>query len=91
MVFDFDLKQINTNWDNWKRYLGQAVEFAEELGMSRERINNLAAQAGSVLAENVPPANPEQKTLKELWEVADKDEQQVIARLMTKLASKSIS
>lgn len=88
MAFEFDLKQANSSWDNWKRYLGQAVEFAEELGMSKDRINSLASQAGSVLAESVPPANPEQKALKELWEVADKEEQQVIARLMTKLANR---
>ncbi|MBM7853660.1 hypothetical protein JOC37_000025 [Desulfohalotomaculum tongense] len=89
MGFSFDLKQANTSWDNWKSYLGQAVEFAEELGISEDRIVSLATQAGAVLAENVPPANPEQRTMKELWEVADSEERQVIGRLMTKIAKKN--
>ncbi len=89
MAFSFDLKQANTSWENWKSYLGQAVEFAEELGMPSDRIYSLAAQAGSVLAEAIPPSNPEQKAMKELWEVADREEQMVIARLMTKLAKKN--
>ncbi|MCL6610089.1 MAG: DUF3243 domain-containing protein [Peptococcaceae bacterium] len=77
----------NKDWENWKRFLGQAVEFAEELGISRDRIASLAGQAGEVLAENVPPANPEQKVLKELWSVSDQQEKQVLAKLMTKLCS----
>ncbi|MGB9825544.1 MAG: DUF3243 family protein, partial [Desulfofundulus sp.] len=40
-----------------------------------------------VLADHVPPANPEQKVLKELWQVADQQEKQVIANLMTRLVS----
>ncbi|MGB9804018.1 DUF3243 domain-containing protein [Desulfofundulus sp.] len=82
-----DIRQVSTDWDNWKRFLGQAVEFAEELGISRDRIVNLAQQAGQVLADHVPPANPEQKVLKELWQVADQQEKQVIANLMTRLVS----
>ncbi|ABO51570.1 hypothetical protein Dred_3068 [Desulforamulus reducens MI-1] len=84
-----DLSKANTSWDNWKKYLGQAMEFAEELGISRDKVQHYAMTAGSILADNVQPANPEQKALKELWDVADKDEQAVIARLMTKLASRS--
>lgn len=84
-----DLTKANTSWDNWKKYLGQAMEFAEELGISRDKVEAYATTAGSILADNVQPANPEQKALKELWDVADKDEQQIIARLMTKLASRA--
>lgn len=85
-----DFKQATSDWDNWKRYLGQAVEFAEELGISRDRIKNLAEQAGELLAETVPPANAEQKAVKELWQVADQNEKQVLAGLMTKLSLRSI-
>lgn len=81
------LRQVNTDWDTWKRFLGQAVEFAEELGVSRDRVASLAQQAGEVLAQNVPPANPEQKALKELWSVADAQERHMLANLMTKLVA----
>lgn len=85
-----DFRQATTDWDSWKRYLGQAVEFAEELGVSRDRIKNLAEQAGELLAETVPPANAEQKAVKELWQVADQNEKQVLAGLMTKLSVRAI-
>jgi len=77
----------NTDWDTWKKTLGQAVEFAEELGISKQKISSLAQQAGDLLADSVTPANPEQKVLKELWDVAESEERKVLANLMTKLVS----
>jgi len=86
MDFNF-ARNANTDWTTWKNYLKQAMEFAEELGISRDKIQNLANQAGDLLAQNVPPANPEQQLLKELWTVADQSERQTLARLMTKVVS----
>lgn len=82
------MNMLNTNWDSWKRTLGQAVEYAQELGISSDQINSMAHQLGDMLAERVPPANPEQKAVKELWEVANTDERKVLANLMTRLASR---
>ncbi|MEW6424241.1 MAG: DUF3243 domain-containing protein [Bacillota bacterium] len=82
-----DFKRATLDWETWKRFLGQAVEFAGELGVSREGIVSFARQAGDLLAENVPPATPEQKALKELWTVADENEKQTLANLVTKLVS----
>ena len=84
-----EIEQARTNWEDWKGYLGHMVEFAEELGLSQDRIKGMATQAGNVLAQHVPPANPEQRVLKELWEVADQQEQEMLAGLMTKLAKRS--
>lgn len=84
-------KFSNSDWNTWKKLLGQAVEFAEELGVSKDRISALAQQAGEVLAENVSPSNPEQQALKELWAVADAREKQTLATLMTKLCSNNQS
>lgn len=80
-----ELKDINTSWDSWKRYLGQAVEFAEEIGVSKDKIKSTAQEVGQFLADQVPPATPEQKTIKELWQVANNDEKQVLTSLMMKL------
>jgi hypothetical protein len=77
----------NSDWDTWKKTLGQAVEFAEGLGISKQKISSLAQQAGDLLAESVPPANPEQKVIKELWDVAGPEERKVLATLMTRLVS----
>ncbi len=85
---DFNFRtSANTDWPTWKNYLKQAVEFAEELGISRDKIQTLAYQVGDLLAQNVTPANPEQQALKELWQVADQSERQTLARLMTKLVN----
>lgn len=81
-------EMVNSSWENWKKTLGQAVEFAEELGISRDQITSVAQQVGDLLAQNVPPANPEQKTIKELWDIADQQEKQALAKLMTKLSTK---
>lgn len=88
-MLNFELSKINSDWDSWKKYLGQAVEFAGELGISTDKINSLAEQAGNLLADNIPPANPEQKALKELWQVADSEEKKMLARLITKLVTTS--
>ena len=88
MSMDFNFaRNANTDWATWKNYLKQAMEFAEELGISKDKIQNLANQAGDLLAQNVPPSNPEQQLLKELWNAADPTERQTLARLMTKMVS----
>jgi len=79
------MDKVNSDWDTWKNFLGQAVEFAEEIGIPRDRIALLAQQAGEVLAESIPPGNPEQQVLKELWKVSDQQEKLVLAQIMTKL------
>lgn len=78
----------NPSWDNWKRALGQAVEYAQEIGIAKEHLHSMAYQLGDILANNVPPANPEQKAIKELWDVASVEEKQTLTNLMTKLAGK---
>lgn len=82
------MNMANTTWDTWKQTLGQAVEFAEELGIAREQIASMAQQVGDLLAQNVPPINPEQKAVKELWEVATANERKILADLMTRLVSR---
>lgn len=79
-------KEANASWDNWKNFLGHAVEFAEELGISHDQISSLAQQAGNILADNVTPKTPEQEVLRELWQVSDQNEQETLAKLMTKLS-----
>ncbi|MFZ5644041.1 MAG: DUF3243 domain-containing protein [Bacillota bacterium] len=78
---------VNKDWESWKGFLSQAMEFAEELGISKEKVSLLASQAGEILADTVEPATPEQRVLKELWSVSDQNEKRVLANLMTKICS----
>ena len=81
------LQNLDTSsWENYKRSLGKGMEFAKELGMSEQEIAAVAQRFGSYLAQHVNPDLPENRALKELWEIADDREQQTLTNLMMRLA-----
>lgn len=73
------------NYNNWKQFLANRLQDAQQQGMSQETITNVAAEVGDYLAENVEPKNSEVAVLKELWDNASEQEQQAIANTMIKL------
>jgi hypothetical protein len=73
------------NWDSWKSFLGDRVNFAHERGMSDETISDLAYQIGGYLAKQVDSENVQERVLSDLWSVASEDEQRAIAKVMVKL------
>jgi signal transduction histidine kinase len=73
------------NFQEWKDFLQRRVNQAENLGMDRDSINNVAYYLGDYLAKGVDPKNPQERVLQDLWSVADEGEQKVIASLMVKL------
>ncbi|WP_438350202.1 DUF3243 domain-containing protein [Paenibacillus sp. FA6] len=77
------------NFDSWKKFLGERVVQAQKMGMSEDTISKLAYEIGDFLDEKVDPQNASNRTLKELWDVGNKEERQTIARLMVKLAKKN--
>lgn len=74
-----------SSWEDWKKSLASAVEFSEDVGVSDNQISNFALKLGNYLSGNVEPDIPENKSLKELWDVANPDEKKVIASCMVKL------
>ena len=76
---------ILDNWEQWKDFLGDRLESAQEQGMSQSAINDVAVQVGDYLAKQVDPKNHQERVLSDLWSVASPDEQQAIANLMIKL------
>ncbi|CAI6033415.1 putative protein YflH [Paenibacillus sp. JJ-100] len=82
-------KTVVSNFDTWKKFLGDRVLQAEKMGMSEDTINKLAYEIGDFLDEKVDPANHSNRALKELWDVGDADERRTIARLMVKLAKQN--
>jgi len=84
------LNKLDTSsWENYKRSLGEAMEFANEMGFSDNQISQFAQQFGNYLAQNISPDIPENRALKDLWAVASPEEQKTIAGLMMKLAKNS--
>lgn len=76
------------DWSQWRQTLAQAVDVGRHMGMSDRDIAQKAEAIGDFLANNVDPQNPEQRILKELWEVADERQQQELARLIIDVVSK---
>lgn len=74
-----------TSFDQWLDTLTNALERAESAGMTDQLIARSAAQLGDFLAESVEPDAPENRLLKEMWGIADDQEQAAIASLMIKL------
>ncbi|UHA73874.1 DUF3243 domain-containing protein [Paenibacillus sp. 481] len=83
------MTSVLRSFDTWKKFLGERVQNAKGLGMSEETISKLAYEIGSFLDEKVNPENPQERTLKELWDVGSEDERKTIARLMVKLADQN--
>ena len=67
------LNKLDTSsWENYKRSLGEAMEFANDMGITDNQISEFAQQFGSYLAQNITPDIPENRALKELWEIASR-------------------
>lgn len=73
------------NWDQWKDFLADRLHQAQDEGMNKEVINDLAYQIGDYLAKQVQPKNEQERILTDLWSVASKEEQHAIANIMVKL------
>lgn len=84
---DIDINVIN-DFDKWKKTLYNAVSIGETVGMSEDTITNLGSKVGEFLASNVDPENPEQRLLKELFEVSNKEEQKILTSAIIKMIEK---
>ncbi|MDZ5473409.1 DUF3243 domain-containing protein [Bacillus sp. 31A1R] len=73
------------NWEQWKDFLGDRLHHAQNEGMSKDVINDLAYQIGDYLASQVEAKNDQEKVLADLWSVASPEEQHAIANMMVKL------
>lgn len=74
------------NWSEWRDNLSQAVKVGKKAGMSPEQMENLATQIGDFLAKNVCPETPEEELLKEMWNAAEPEEREIIAKILVKMS-----
>ena len=81
---DLNVKVIN-DWDKWKKTLYSMVSMGETVGLSEHTITNLGRKIGEFLASNVDPENREQRLLKELFEAANKKEQETLTSVIIKM------
>lgn len=83
------MSTVLSNFDTWKKFLGDRVAAAKNMGMNEETISKLAFEIGEFLESKVDPKNAEERVLKELWDVGNDSERQTMARMMVKLAEKN--
>lgn len=76
------------NFEQWKDFLGDRLDHAQNEGMNQGTINDLAYQLGDYLAKQVEPKNAQEKVLSDLWNAASPEEQKSIASVMVKLVDK---
>jgi len=82
------MSTVLSNFDTWKKFLGERVAAAKNMGLNEETISKLAFEIGEFLENKVDPKNEEQRVLKDLWDIGDDAERQTIARMMVKLAER---
>lgn len=75
-------------WDNFKEALGKAVDLGETVGLSDNTINTAAEKIGTYLTNNIDPRNNEERLLKELWDAADDEDRNTLAKLVVKITDK---
>ena len=77
------------DFSTWKDFLANKIDQAEDHGMSKQTMTNIAQHVGDYLSRHVEPENKEERVLKDLWNAASKDEQEALASAMIKLVQKS--
>ncbi len=83
------LMDVLENFERWKSFLGEQVDKAQAMGVSDDQIALVAKKMGDFLANKVDPKNPQERLLKEMWDISDEDEQRTLAKIMVKLADRA--
>ncbi|HEY8394511.1 MAG TPA: DUF3243 domain-containing protein [Thermaerobacter sp.] len=79
---------VTDQFQQFARELSQRVRAAQSAGMSQDEIKARAQEIGDWLARAVEPRTPEQRLLKEMWQVANQQEQEAIASSLVKLVQR---
>lgn len=82
------MQGFTDTFEQFTRELASRLNVAQRVGMGREEIVKRAEDVGDWLNRAVPPRSPEQRLLKEMWDVSDNQEQHAIASALVKLVQK---
>ncbi|HEX6923744.1 MAG TPA: DUF3243 domain-containing protein [Bacillales bacterium] len=77
------------SFDDWKKFLGDRLQRAENKGMDQDKIANMATEIGGYLQDHVDPKNGEERVLSDLWKSASDDEKHALASSMVKMVQNS--
>lgn len=79
------------DFETFKKFLLKNVLRAKKLGISDKMIVKGVDYAQYFLANFIKPENPEEKLLKNLWELGDKDERRALSNMLLKLVKTETS
>lgn len=79
---------VSRTFEQFTSELADRMQMAQDLGMSAQDIAKRAQDVGDWLAGHVDPKSAEQRVLKELWTVADQQEQHALANCMMKMVQR---
>ena len=79
---------MTDSFEQFRQQLHTQVERAQKAGVSQGDLVAGAQHIGSWLSKEIDPKNPEQRLLKELWQVSDQREQQSLASSLVKMADR---
>lgn len=72
----------------FRQMLSEKLGQAQRIGASRGTILNAAKDVAEWLNREVDPQNPEQRLLKELWDVADDNERHSLVNMLVKFVDR---
>jgi disulfide oxidoreductase YuzD len=72
------------SFESFRQNLARRLDQAQSIGASRGTILNAAKDVAEWLSAEVTPTNPEQRLLKELWDVSDDRERHALTNVLVK-------
>lgn len=78
------------NFQDWKEFLANRVNQAEDSGMNQNSMENIAFQIGDYLSTKVDPKNDQERLLKELWDAGSEEEKRAMAGVMIKYVKNQV-
>jgi len=81
--------EFDVSWGKWKEMLRAGLNKAEFVGMSEDRIEDVAYLLGDFFAKHIEADNREQRLLKELWMEGTEDERRCLTSMLLKLLERN--
>jgi Protein of unknown function (DUF3243) len=82
---DLENVKMIEDFDKWKETLHKVIHVSEAVGMKEETVVDIAKRIGDFLANKVDPENPQQRLIKQLWEVGSPEERHAMAHMIVKM------
>ena len=84
-------KTAATEPSQFPQELARVIEDGEKHGVTDEMMVKGMVSVGNLMGQFVKPDSPEEALMKEMWEIADDNEKNTIAKLVLKMGKEKLS